>query len=295
VGGLTRAKRHHTVPRFYLRRFADDRDRLLRLDKRTAEAVQLRTKDATVVVDFYTITTDDGPSDVIERRLSEIESKAATALRRIEHGVDHFDVDDLAGLSNFIAIQATRGPEFRDALNKFTDEVIKKMMFLQSQYPESVRQMLRAATGQDPSEVELQQAIEMMSTGRFQAQMHPTASVSAMLEAAAPLVEIIAQMNWQMYSAPEPVFFTSDRPVSLWAEDSAGPFYGIGFLTADEITLPLDPYRCLMLTHRGGATGQGRSPRELDERTLSGAVRWIFGHASSEQLPLRESKPSASE
>lgn len=83
---MTRAKRHHTVPKFYLRRFADEGGTIERIGKTTSDRQLIPVKRATVEVDFYTVETDDGPSDIIEQHLSKIESLAASALRRLDRG-----------------------------------------------------------------------------------------------------------------------------------------------------------------------------------------------------------------
>ncbi|MCP3996472.1 MAG: DUF4238 domain-containing protein, partial [bacterium] len=82
-----RIKRHHTVSRFYLRGFADEADRVRRIEIPGKTSVTLSIDNASVVKDFYTIILPDGsPSDAFERAFSSVESGAASALRSILSG-----------------------------------------------------------------------------------------------------------------------------------------------------------------------------------------------------------------
>jgi len=216
---MSRTRRHHTVPGFYLRRFADEKERLERVELASGRRQVLSVKDTSVETDFYTVVTDDGPSDVIEKRLSEIESMAASALQHLDSDLEPTS-DDIAGLCNFIAIQMTRGRDFRDKLDGFAEQIMKKMMFLEAGLGrDRVAQIIEQATGEKPSDEAVTEAMEWMRGGDFSMKLHPNASILAMLEGSAPLVEMFAEMKWKVAKFTDPVLITSDSPVSLWVED----------------------------------------------------------------------------
>lgn len=108
-----RAIRHHVVPRFYLARFADEGHRLVAFDAEADDEETVSPKRASVISDFYTIDIGAGPSDEIERCLSEIEALAATALRRIDEGTFPPSDADRGAITSFMALQFVRGPDFR--------------------------------------------------------------------------------------------------------------------------------------------------------------------------------------
>ncbi len=57
---MGRARRHHTVPAFYLRRFAGANGQIERVAKPSGERAIMSVRNATVEVDFYTVETDEG-------------------------------------------------------------------------------------------------------------------------------------------------------------------------------------------------------------------------------------------
>lgn len=72
--------RHHTVPRFYLARFADRREQL-RVRDRATGAASLRSIKDLAVKDFYTIVHVEGHLDSsFEQLLSVIEGQSAAVL-----------------------------------------------------------------------------------------------------------------------------------------------------------------------------------------------------------------------
>jgi hypothetical protein len=70
---MAEPRRHHLVPESYLRRFADERDQV-RVVSRTDPGHTFVTGITNTAVerDFYTVETDDGPSQEIEKLLSRL-------------------------------------------------------------------------------------------------------------------------------------------------------------------------------------------------------------------------------
>jgi hypothetical protein len=108
--------------------------------------------------------------------------------------------------------------------------------------------------------------------------LHPNRAISAMLEGASELVEPFSRMRWKIAGFDDPVLITSDRPVSLWVKDPLPPFYGVGVLTADEISLPISPTKAFVIYPHAdtGTELEGPSAGELDRRTVNSANRWLF-------------------
>nr|WP_309114764.1 DUF4238 domain-containing protein [Saccharothrix sp.] len=76
-----RKRRHHTVPKSHLRRFADDRNQLMRVVIPGTTRHRISINDATVEKDFYTVVGLDGePSDELEDVFAELEGAAETAI-----------------------------------------------------------------------------------------------------------------------------------------------------------------------------------------------------------------------
>jgi hypothetical protein len=63
-GAVGIARNHHTLPAFYLKRFADDKGLLSKWDRANNKWGPIRPKSPSVEVDFYIVETEQGPSDV---------------------------------------------------------------------------------------------------------------------------------------------------------------------------------------------------------------------------------------
>jgi hypothetical protein len=276
---MGRARRHHLVPEFYLRRFADENGRIRRLDMSGGNVVMSVTN-AAVETDFYTIQTGDGPSDAIEQQLSEIETRAAEAFRDIDAGrLASSAVPN--GLVDFVAIQATRGRDFRDTMNDFTNQVAQMMFAMIGSDPTMLERAVTDILGREPTEEELQKYRDGLTRrDDFKVAMSDNAAVQAMLEGAASLAPLFSMMPWHLLGVPDdaPLLVTSDRPLALWARERSGQFFAVGFGTADEITLPIDPRSCFVITPRGETPPDQTTIGAVIRRTVGAAHRWVFSH-----------------
>ncbi len=81
-------QRQHTVPRTYLRGFADPKERLRAFDRMRQETLKVGVANATVVKGIYDvpINADGLDTDAIEKYIAERESAAAGSLREIRSG-----------------------------------------------------------------------------------------------------------------------------------------------------------------------------------------------------------------
>ena len=105
------AKLHHTVPKFYLRGFADGGERIVTVrlpgDKRYIQVIGK----AAATNHFYSIDGHPEGTDAFEKQLSEMEGAAASVLREIESGTWPLSEDQRGTLGTFMAVQTVRGPD----------------------------------------------------------------------------------------------------------------------------------------------------------------------------------------
>ena len=116
--------RHHSVPRFYLARFADERGQL-RVRDRTSGAESKRNIKDLAIKDFYTFINGDGNLDSsIEQLLSVVEDRAAAILVTHLDGDDNaraFTVQEREWIDAFVAFQSFRGQRQRRVIELITD------------------------------------------------------------------------------------------------------------------------------------------------------------------------------
>ena len=112
----TRARRHHYIPLFILRGFADDKDWIwwTRTDGK-AEPIHLKCENVFVKKDLYTVRDENGISDRNERMLAEKEGQWAVALRKIRELVLEARDDQIEEKDVLLALEyrlyAGRTPE----------------------------------------------------------------------------------------------------------------------------------------------------------------------------------------
>lgn len=243
-GEQARAVRHHVVPRFYLRRFADARDLIAVFDAEEDRDENISPRQASVISDFYTIDVGAGPSDEIERRLSEIESRAAEALRRIDAGTFPPTTQDRGAIASFMALQHVRGPQFRATQDRTATLMMQLASRVAASQPNYVREMWRRTNGADPTESELELAIEQFGRGEVEVTLTREHHIGVMLELGASIFPYFFGRRWFLAQGTDLV--TSDMPVILWSRPERRAI-GIGVMTADEIVMPIAPDRALVL------------------------------------------------
>jgi Protein of unknown function (DUF4238) len=107
--------RHHYVPVFYQKSFADMDGRLWMYDRKFKTFSKPHPKVICCENDLYTISPKSGPDRVIESEyLSAIDSAGAHAIRQLERGRPSRSA--IEALSAFAAHQITRTPTVRAAI-----------------------------------------------------------------------------------------------------------------------------------------------------------------------------------
>jgi Protein of unknown function (DUF4238) len=255
-------RRHHIVPRFYLRRFADEKERLVAVDlANPTKRKPVSVNDAAVEKDFYTVIDDTGsPSVAVERLLAHIEGWASPAIERASFGVLFPpQPNDRAALSLLIALQLVRGRDIRRQMEAMCDSTMK-LMLEGIDTDERAAAYLRGQGVESPDEAQIR-AVRDLAENLDNIEILPDANEhirTMLLVATDHMWPIILNMRWVVGRFPEPALLTSDSPVSYYVRpEDRDPLRGVGLATADEVWYPLDPQHVLMLT-----------PADIDEQVM---------------------------
>ena len=223
----------HIVPQGYLRNFASGE----KIEVHTvgkAGSLTRPIKKVAVRPYFYRRERPDGtPIDDVEWSLSHSEDKAAPLLRRL---ADRWPLptSDKAVLAEFFAVQALRGPKWRDwwaeRTRVFIDEV--------RNHPEEI-----AARAADP-----QRFIDDLAALLSQ----DTTWALHMLDASRKLASSLGSMHWSLVEFASPWAATSDHPVVIWPISAgARPPQATapeGFLATLEVRVPVSPTAAVLMT-----------------------------------------------
>jgi len=145
-------KRHHVVPEFYLRRFANAHERITVM-RRGEKPHTTHVRNAGVIGKFNTVTDPEGnPSLAVERMFADFEGRAKPIIEAIAETGNIPMHQPRSLLAQYMALQYTRTPEWRDILNIGTEIHAKTLM--SSHTDASLREMLRRMHRRAPTEEE---------------------------------------------------------------------------------------------------------------------------------------------
>lgn len=310
----TIARRHHTVPRFYLQGFArDDRIATVRLpgDRRFIQSV----RDATVINNFYSVRGHDDGEDVVEKALSDLEGAAAAVVAAIKRGTWPLPLEHRMTLGHYVALQATRVPVQRRTMDFLARQVLR------IQIGAGGKAALRRRLEQEGEVVskERLESIWAVATGPEgpPVQTAQTVHIQQMLEMASELVRYVVGRPWLLVRFHRRSLITSDAPVGLVPAPENEPWQGVGFLTAWGLTFPLTRKLGLLMSspdpiiargmqvqevHRGRADMVEQETTMLERffnlHTTANASEWLFHHPNDERFvptDLPEATPVAVE
>jgi hypothetical protein len=287
VSNGQRSVRHHYAPRFYLERFTDQKGRIDAYQRTTGKRFKTTTANVAVETDLYTIIDIDGKeADHAEKIISDIETRLAPAFDDLTGGSWPPSHETRGLVANFIALQATRTRESFHAMSAITDRAFK--MGINSLTREQMRQLVDESLEEDVDDEELDEIIaDFRDKDGYTVVPSNNELVTAMLEGARDLVQPIADRAWFLHRSKKPLIVTSDAPVHLWSRP--GP-YGVGVLTAEEISLPIDPHHSLLLVAdpRGfDETALDIPPRiakDISGRVAASSYEWVFADPRGKAL-----------
>lgn len=289
--------RHHLVPQFLLRRFADAEKKLIMVKRQDLScAIPTTVNNACNEAGFYRIEREeveigfqgDHDPESLEKILSVFESRADRSIRRLLQSQPPWTIDDRYNLANFTALQYVRGPHFRDQLNELgTLAARREMLSYPSVLENSAKGFLRER-GKKPTSEAITEFIdrafgphgprlELAKPHAIQASFRFALDISRMLYA--------RPIRLLHFKADTPLL-TSDNPVVTWTPERVSERV-VALNDAVTITLPLGPDLAMSFATRGedcvSEAGATRA-RQINTAVADIASRWIYHHP--EMSPL---------
>ncbi|WP_080599091.1 DUF4238 domain-containing protein [Sorangium cellulosum] len=267
-------RRHHLVPRFFLKRFAKS-DKIAMVNRDAPQQVPhtVTTKNAAIESGFYTIIDKNGqPSAVIENYLSDLEANAAAAIHRMDT-CDGFPPtwNDRESVSRFLAFQTVRGSNMRASLQQLFSHGAQ--MAIDDAESDSAREQLRVELGQ--------------LSQNFIRLRH----MQIMIKNANDFARFFLGRTWRIVDFGRSCLLTSDVPLAP-ANRTDGP---VGIDNAEWLLFPLDPVRALVLGKNDGAetivAGNQETADYINHYVAAQAHRWIYHRPQQSPLDRMELPP----
>ncbi len=279
-------RNHHTVPKFYLERFAIEGE-IGVLDLTTNKIWTSGAKATAVIKDFYMVYDDSGdPLDLFEVEFldRQVEAPAAPVLRKAAAG-EELTEKEREVLAVFIGVQSVRGQAFPKPvenaliqLGRLQFKTAAELVARGYDVPE-VTEALKEINGREPTEEDYKEFVETATaTDEYEYKINRAALVPMYMELGVRTAQLLLPRLWQVIHLDDPALITGDEPVWLETEDEAGP-YGEGLGTAPGVWLALDPLTALRMGHPD--VGE-IDPGDVDAHRLNKAVvaqsqRFVYG------------------
>lgn len=273
-------RRHHTVPRFYLSRFANGSDQLRRTSLADPENSHIvSVQDATVIKDFYLVQNEDGNlDDRVEDLLAMIEGEGADGFKNL------FDRDEWPisletrwQVAHWIALQYLRGPAQRQMINEIYDVGFKLDVAVQGR--EGMRRALDFKATAKATEEEVDSAVlDFSDTESFYIEAHPNEHIKSMLDNLEGITRTIYTRAWTIIRFERRTLLLSDHPVALIPAVDHPQFMGVGILNAQGLLVPVGRRMALFMDWPPKAVLDGEIG--TDDLRIAGTTdiaNWING------------------
>jgi hypothetical protein len=293
------AKRHHTVPQFYLRGFADEQQiGTVRLPG-SARFVQSVRKAASET-NFYALEGHEDGSDVVEKLLATIEGEAASVFETLLRGSWPLELEDRFTLAHFITLQAVTVPKHRRTMEYMAAQIARlEIGFGGRAAVKPWFEQKGVWITEEQAELLWQQATRPEGPP---IKIPPVIHVDQMVELADALLPYITGRPWSLVRFDRRSLITCDTPVGLVPRRDRAPWEGVGFMTAWGITYPLTRKFGLLLSDpmvtadmvpvhdvRAGSLdtaqlGTTALERLFNRSTVNSASEWLYHHPQDERF-----------
>jgi hypothetical protein len=251
-------KRHHYVPRFYLKGFTGQDGRLFGVNRPIGKSFRTAPDNVAGENFFNRIEIKNMDPNEIEKALSSFESEVAPALERIKEAKSLAKEDDRSLLLNFLAAIALRNPWRREAISEIHNQATRQQLAAKfgtkEAWTKSVDEMKAAGIWEEAAGVTFEDMQGMLKDAKFP--MPKMLNMIVEIDQHDHLTELLWNRKWQIVCAQEGTggFVTTDDPVCLrWTDGQPHGGLSPGFaLKETEIIFPLSP----SLVLRGSFEGE---------------------------------------
>lgn len=217
------SKKHHYIPRFYLKKFTNNHEFLYVLDKSALPESRYKLLPINNIgyeSNMYKYKNIDGVYENLESTFSKMEGTAAKIIRKIENK-KHLSLQDKSDLSIFLINMWVRVPQAREEINRRTQEILNSVsqMYLSTMATEKMQDEILKITGKFFSETDIKDLKNFATdSNRSKIDIHFNEDywIKHMLHLCLELHPALQLMNWEFVVSKKSYdFITSDNPFLL--------------------------------------------------------------------------------
>lgn len=220
---MSASRHHHYLSQCYLKGFTQGsakKSKLLVLDLKSNNKFETIPRNVGGMRDFNRVEINGIDPEIIEKTQSDFESKAATALKKLEETSD-FSGETKDVILELIGMLAIKSPEMREHLAKPQAQIanyIMAMTFESKERWESQVAQIKQDTGEDVSRGKTFDEMKaLFEQGAFEMSVSKEHQIHVELVGMQRVTELLHLRNWIVLETGSEAgeFITADNPVSL--------------------------------------------------------------------------------
>jgi hypothetical protein len=279
---VSEPRKHHYVPVFYQRNFANSEGLLWVYDRRLKTYKELNPRVICFEKDLYAVKPEHGVRD---RRLeslvlSVVDGVAAAAIRELRVGrTPEFSTAD--AIAYFVGVQFNRLPSMAKLVSDMHRKGAEEVMRLLAVDVNRMKSAVEDYTSKTDESVDVtpESMVDAVKGGHIEVSVSEVPWLKGMFKHAESLSKLILKFVWQILVAPpESGFITCDSPVVVVPPAGVG---AVGFAIPGTVTyFPLTRRLCLRLSHNG-PFGYRHADREtvriVNHNIAASSERFVMG------------------
>lgn len=292
------ARNHHFIPQFYLKGFAKLRSKNAQLyacDLSERKRFLTHPRNIAAKRDFNRVDIEGQDPNIVETRLSSIETESDQAFRRIIAAKALDNADDFYFAIVLIARLFVNNPHFRGVADKFLSEIASKIMHMSVASKERWEASTRAAQsdGVEMADIPFEEIRNAVVSKSILPIVSKAFMVAQEMELWPELIPLLEARKWTLMVTDSATgeFATSDRPVSLRWDDgqiNKGPL-GVGLgCTNTTVIFPISKYLAVSGSfewENGVVPCTPELVAHVNLRTVAGAMRQVY---SADDFPIMD-------